>query len=488
MPTDAGARVESQATAEARVSEVEARSSAFRRELGLGDLVLTQVLYVVGSAWVGTAAKLGHAHIVFWLLAIALYYLPQAAVVIHLNRRMPLEGGLYQWAKAAFGEVVGFLVAWNLWVFAIVIMSSFYVMVARNIAYLLGTSAGAFADTPWYNATVSIVVAVMLVVVAIRGLGLGKWFSGFGGVAQILTYIALIAIPLVALSRGTISSYRPFATEMPEVSLLSLNIFGKMALGAMSGFEFVALMAGEAKRPERTIPQSVVIATPLIALMFIMGTATVLAFVPREQIDLVSPIPQTLRAGVRGLGVASYIAPVLILLLLTRLLGALNMMFAGNTRLPMVAGWDGLLPKWFTRLHPRSRTPVNSILFVGAVTLLLSLGSLVGTGTQEAFQLLENAGGIMYAMAYIALFSIPLFGARRIGWTPPLFLKVAAASGLAVTVLYSILSIFPIIDVPSWQLFALKVGGIVVGTNLLGAGIYTLAARRARTVPVTAGN
>jgi glutamate:GABA antiporter len=335
---------------------------------------------------------------------------------------------------------------------------------------------------------VSVVLAVLLVLVAIKGLGLGKWFSNFGGVAQILTYIALIGLPILALSRGTIAQYRPFDTELPTLSLLSLNIFGKMALGAMSGFEFVALMAGEAKRPERTIPQSVVIATPLIALMFIMGTATVLAFVPRDQIDLVSPIPQTLRAGVRGLGVASYIAPVLILLLLTRLLGALNMMFAGNTRLPMVAGWDGLLPKWFTRLHPKSRTPVNSILFVGAVTLVLSLGSLVGTGTQEAFQLLENAGGIMYAMAYIALFSIPLFGAGRIGWTPPLWLKLASASGLAVTVLYSILSIFPIIDVPSWQLFAMKVGGIVVGTNLLGAGIYTLAARRARAVSVATGD
>jgi glutamate:GABA antiporter len=450
-----------------------------RRELGLADLVLMQVVFVVGSGWVGTAAKLGPSHLVFWLLAIALYYLPQAAVVIHLNRRMPLEGGLYQWAKAAFGEFVGFLVAWNLWVFAIVIMSSFYVMVARNIAYLLGSSAGAFADAAWYTPTISVVLAILLVAVAIRGLGLGKWFSGFGGVAQILTYIALIAIPILALSRGTISSYRPFATEMPEVSLLSLNIFGKMALGAMSGFEFVALMAGEARRPERTIPQSVVIATPLIALMFILGTATVLAFVPREQIDLVSPIPQTLRAGVEGLGVAAYIAPVLIMLLLLRQLGALNMIFAGNTRLPMVAGWDGLLPTWFTRLHPTRRTPVNSILLVGAITLALTLASFVGAETQEAFQILENAGGILYAMAYVALFAIPLFGAKRFGWAPPLWLRIAAASGLAVTILYSVLSIFPIIDVPSWQIFAVKVGGVVVGANLLGALIYVVARRRA---------
>ena len=168
----------------------------------------------------------------------------------------------------------------------------------------------------------------------------------------------------------------------------------------------------------------------------------------------------------------------------------MNMIFAGNTRLPMVAGWDGLLPSWFTRLHPKSRTPVNSIVFVGVVTLVLTLGSLVGTGTQEAFQLLENAGGIFYAMAYVALFAIPLFGARRLGWQPPTWLLMASASGLAVTVLYSVLSIFPIIDVPSWQMFALKVGGMVVGANVLGAGVYGIAGRRGRAIatPVAEGD
>jgi amino acid transporter len=451
-----------------------------RRELGLADLVLMQVVFVVGSGWVGTAAKLGPSQLVFWLLAIVTYYLPQAAVVIALNRRMPLEGGLYQWAKAAFGEFGGFLVAWNLWLFAILVLSSFYLMVGQNVWYLMGRDPTSMAGATWYMPLVSVLLAVLLIVVAIRGLGVGKWFSGFGGVAQILTYVALIAIPLVALARGRLPAYRPFATEVPEISLLSLNIFGKMALGAMSGFEFVALMAGETRDPERNIPRSVVIATPLIALMFILGTATVLAFVPRDQIDLVSPIPQTLRAGVQGLGVAAFVAPVLIVLLLMRQLGAINMIFAGNTRLPMVAGWDGLLPSWFTRLHPRSRTPVNSIVFVGIVTLVMTLGSMAGTGTQEAFQLLENAGGIFYAMAYVALFAIPLFGARRLGWTPPRWLLAASASGLAVTVLYSILSIFPIIDVPSWQMFAVKVGGVVVGANVLGAGVYALAGRRAR--------
>ena len=51
-----------------RVAEVEARSAGLRKELGLIDLVLMQIMYVVGSGWVGTAAKLGTSHTVFWLL------------------------------------------------------------------------------------------------------------------------------------------------------------------------------------------------------------------------------------------------------------------------------------------------------------------------------------------------------------------------------------------------------------------------------------
>src|SRR5947199_10810610 len=100
-------------------SEVEARSAVFKKELGLFDLVLTQIVFVVGTVWVGWAAKLGNHQMVFWLLAIITFYLPLAAVVIFLNRLMPLEGGVYQWAKLAFNDFVAFMLAWNLLIFVI---------------------------------------------------------------------------------------------------------------------------------------------------------------------------------------------------------------------------------------------------------------------------------------------------------------------------------------------------------------------------------
>lgn len=101
-----------------RELDVEARSAVFKKELGLFDLVLTQVVFVVGTFWVGWAARLGNEQSVFWILAILTFYLPPAAAVIFLIRLMPLEGGLYQWTKLAFNEFIAFMVGWNLWVFA----------------------------------------------------------------------------------------------------------------------------------------------------------------------------------------------------------------------------------------------------------------------------------------------------------------------------------------------------------------------------------
>src|SRR5205809_4202126 len=102
---------------------VEARSGALKKELGLFDLVLTQVVFVFGTVWVGFAATLGHSQMAFWLIAIVTFYLPLAVVVIYLNRLAPLEGALYQWAKAGFGDFTAFLVACNVWTFGIPVLS-----------------------------------------------------------------------------------------------------------------------------------------------------------------------------------------------------------------------------------------------------------------------------------------------------------------------------------------------------------------------------
>jgi amino acid transporter len=153
-----------------------------------------------------------------------------------------------------------------------------------------------------------------------------------------------------------------------------------------------------------------------------------------------------------------------------------SVQFAGQTRLPMVAGWDHLLPRWFTRLHPRYQTPVNSIVCVGAVTLGFSLAGLIGVGKQEAFQLLWNAGGIFYALTYLVMFAIPIFGVPS-----PLWLKVASASGFLTTLAYVVLSILPIVDVQSVLSFAIKISAVILIANAVGVAIFLTRGRQVRS-------
>jgi len=162
----------------------------------------------------------------------------------------------------------------------------------------------------------------------------------------------------------------------------------------------------------------------------------------------------------------------------------ISVAFTAVTRLPMVAGWDRLLPAWFSRLHATHRTPVNSILVVAVFSFAMSVISLVGVGQAEAFQLMFNASGIFYGITYLVMFAIPLIGGGLRGVTPrpPWWVKAAAASGLVITVLYTVLSLFPIIQVASVAGFALKISVVIVLLNLVGVGILVAGRRRAGLV------
>ncbi|HMF99557.1 MAG TPA: hypothetical protein VKE96_34895, partial [Vicinamibacterales bacterium] len=221
------------------------------------------------------------------------------------------------------------------------------------------------------------------------------------------------------------------------------------------------------------------IAAPVIALMFVLGTSTVVAYVPNDSIDLIGPVAQVLRIGYGPFGVATPIVTIAILMTLAMRVGQASVAFTAVARLPMVAGWDQMLPPWFSRLHPTYRTPVNSIILVGVASFGIASLSLVGVGQAEAFQLLFNASGIFYALTYAVMFAIPLFGLRGIRPGPPMWLRLASLSGLLMTLLYVVLSVFPIIKVESVFAFALKITSMIVAMNLVGIAILATARRRA---------
>jgi glutamate:GABA antiporter len=444
-----------------------------RKELGLGDLVLAQILCVVGSSWVGIAAKLGRAQVAFWVGSMLLFYMPLAAVVIHLNRKLPLEGGLYQWAKAGFGEMAGFLTAWNLWVYAVIVTGAIVFVVPTDLSYMIGPSAAWLPTSIPATLLITGGVVAGITLVAIHGLDIGKWLHNVGSVMIVTAYVILIPLPLWALWRGSIHHYEPVPWQLPKLDWFSLAIFGQMTAGALSGFEYVAIMAGECRNAVRNVGRSVVISAPIIAVMFILGTSAVLAFIGNQPINVIGPIPQTFRLA---FGASSWVAPFAIFLLIARAIASASLIFTGLTRLPMTAGWDNLVPAWFARLDPKHRTPKNSILFVAALVMLLILLSMLGVHEQEANQLLANASIVHYAITYCALFLIPLVGALRIG--VPGWLKAAAVCGLFSSAIAVFISVYPIVDVVSRVSYATKIAAVVLLANAAGVLIFRAGQRR----------
>ena len=464
-------------TLAAAEANVKAHGSSLRRELGLLDLVLAQILLVVVPDFFGTAVKAGPTHVALWLSAILLFFIPLSLIVAHLNRLMPLEGGLYEWARLAFNDQIGFLVAWNLWLFIMLYVAIIGLVTTTFIAYSF-PSASWIADNKWAVCAASFVLIAAQVVLAAIGFRVGKWFNNAGSIAVLITVAVLVALPFVNAWRGTLPSFHPLRLVAPPLTVFTLSVFSKMTFGALSGFEYVAIFAGESRNPVRNIGRSIVITAPAIVLIYILTTSAILAYVSPDNVDVIGPIPQALRLGFGNFG--SVIVPVAIFLLLTNYLSTFSLYFSGSARLPMAAGWDHLLPAWFSRLHARYKTPVNSILFLGGATLAASFAALIGVGEQESYELLLTWGFTFYGIAYLALFAIPLFAPKSSGIRPGLALRVASASGLLVTLVFVILSIFPIIRVESESQYSWKIAVVVVGANLLGWMIYRAGQRKGR--------
>jgi len=458
---------------------VELHSSELKKELRLGDLVLSQMLYITGLIWLGTAGKVGSSHIMYWIPAVLLFYIPSGIVVVHLNREMPLEGGLYQWAKLRFGDAAGFLVALNLWATVVLILAATASQIADNLAYAAGPSGAWMAESKSFTLALGALMMGGLMLVAVRGLAIAKWIHNAGGFVLLIILAGLILFALPRWLSGG-AAVAPVTLSFPAVSLRNLNLLGKMGFGAFCGFDGAAIFSGECRDPDaaRTIRRSVWLAAPIIAAIYILGTASVLVFTPPGEIDLISPAMQALSRGAHAMGIA-FVAPVAVALIICNLVGTASVYYNAVIRLPMVAGWDHLLPAWLSRLHPRFKTPVGSIVFIGLLTLGLILLGNLGVGAQEAFQLSNNAGIICWALAYLVMFAIPLVAP---GEKPSWGVRAAAASGFSMTLLYVVLSIFPIIDVTNAASFTAKVSGVVIGINAAGASYFWRASKHRRAL------
>ena len=458
---------------------METGNHGLKRELRLWDLVPMQVVVIVWLGWTGFAAKQGATQLVLWLLAIAFFYLPLAAVVMKLSRSMPAEGGAYQWVKQGISPFAGYMAGWNYSVYAVsafAVVGSFF---ANNFAHAAGMGGAWMLTSKPFALSLTAFSCLVAFVFNARGLHLAKWWSAAGALLMVATFLVLLVLLVRAWVFRLPLAHQSLSLALPAASILTVNVFTKMAIAALSGFEASAIFSEECRKAENDVARSVLIAAPLIALMYILGTGAVLAYVAPANVDLAAAVPQTMEAALGVKGWAGALTVLVSVGFSISYLASLVVYVGMVARLPMVAGWDGLLPPWWSDLHPRRRTPIKAIAVVTASMMILGVLSLWGAGNQEAVQVSTGAGFGSVCIEYMLLFGVILVGFRSGESRPRSALWLAALAAFLVSLCALVFEIVPLGEVASPRVFAMKVAGAICATNALGAFLYWRGTQRA---------
>jgi len=90
-----------------------------RKTMGFWDVLLFNIATVLGPRWIAAAGHNGPSSISLWILAAVFFFVPGAFVINELSSRFPEEGGLYAWARDAFGPFHGFIAGWTYWIYTV---------------------------------------------------------------------------------------------------------------------------------------------------------------------------------------------------------------------------------------------------------------------------------------------------------------------------------------------------------------------------------
>lgn len=457
----------------------ESTSHILPRALGLRDLVLFNIVAVLSLRWLATSAATGPSALTLWVLAGVLFFVPQGLAVSDLAHRYPEEGGIYFWTKRAFGEGHGFLCGWCYWVNNILYYPNLLLSTAVIATYAIGRGDSGLADDRAYAFFATLIMLWLAVWLNIVGVSTGKWLQNAGAFGTYLPGLVLAGLAFtVALHHPpanpiTLHSLVPDLTKFGE-----LNLWASIAF-AFAGLELVGTLGGEIKDPTRTLPRSIFLAAPLIAMLYLGGTLSVLWLVPAKDVNIVSGPLQAIAVGA---GALSWVVPVAAASYVLGNLGGVGAWLIGPARVAFTIGLDRYFPAWFGKVHPRWKTPYVAILAAAVLATGFLALSVVGKGTtvEKAYLILLDTMLLVYFVPFIYLFLIYL--KTRLGepaapahGIPPRSKPLAVLVGLAglfLTLFAMGVAMVPPSDSGSVWLFELKVVGGASAFLVVGGLVY----------------
>jgi len=454
--------------------------------MGFWDVLLFNIAAVLGPRWIAAAAHNGTSSISLWVLAAVLFFLPTALIVVELSTRFPHEGGLYVWAKEAFGEFHGFVTGWTYWVYTFFYFPGLLIASAAMAAYVGGAGAAHLAQNRPFLLIVSIVMLFAAVWLNIIGLNIGKWLQNAGGVGTYVPLMMLIGLGAYLWRAHGSQTHFTVSNMMPVWNWGTVNFWPQIAF-AFTALELCSTMSEEVHEPHRTFPRAVLGSGVLIALAYILGTFALLAIVPASDVDPKSGVFQALTTGSTTLGIA-FFGIVAAFLVLFGNAGGVGTTVAGVARIPFIVGIDRYMPAAFGKIHSKWKTPWVSILVQAGIScLVLFIAQLLFKNPNVAYQTLVDAGTILYFIPFLYMYAAAIKLAYRADRTAnpnaalipggKFGVWLAGVSGFVVVTAGIVLSLIP----PGEAAEAFKFEAAVVigtmGSFLVGVILYLRGAR-----------
>lgn len=374
------------------------------KRFSLKGLVLLNIATMISVKNWPFMAQYGLASVAFILLPALLFFLPTALVSAELATGCSEEGGgVFVWVKKAFGERVGFLAVWLIWVSNVVWYPTLLAFVGIAFSYVFNPT---LEESTLYNFLVIVVAFWSVIFLNLKGVHLsGKLNTISTLFGTLLPGIVIVSFAVIWLgtNRPTLIDFK-LGSFIPPMKSMGEWIFITGILLGFSGIEMNAIYANQLKAPQKNYPKAIILSASIIVFFSILGTVAISLVLAPDKMNLAGAIIDVLALFLNEYNL-SIILPIFCLLIAFGELGGMSVWIMGPNRGLLAAAQNGkYLPKMLCKTDHHG-TPKGMMIFQAIVVTLVASAYLFFSDVNIAFWVLIALSCQLYLMMYLLMFS-----------------------------------------------------------------------------------